>query len=143
MSYIQNICVIIKCYFVFTSTLSHSPVNEFSYGTGKIFVWAKIEGMSLSAVFISCGLGLSLSLLFFMDQNITGAVVDSPENRLVHEDVAVFCYRCRRCINLYIVILIYIQGIQNRIFIKLNVLYELITLINYYFIKFKYIIANK
>ena len=29
------------------------------------------------------GLGFSLSLLFFMDQNISAAMVDSPDNKLV------------------------------------------------------------
>lgn len=37
----------------------------------------------MADIFGAMGLGFSLSLLFFMDQNISAAMVDSPDNKLV------------------------------------------------------------
>jgi len=39
--------------------------------------------LTVGAIFGAMGLGFSLSLLFFMDQNISAAMVDAPENKLV------------------------------------------------------------
>ena len=39
--------------------------------------------MSVGAIFGAMGLGFSLSLLFFMDQNISAAMVNNPENKLL------------------------------------------------------------
>ena len=40
------------------------------------------EKNAVGAIFLSMVLGLSLSILFFMDQNISAAMVNSPENHL-------------------------------------------------------------
>lgn len=36
----------------------------------------------MKCVLICAGLGFALSILFFMDQNITGQIVNSPTNNL-------------------------------------------------------------
>lgn len=50
--------------------------NTFSFSA------APLHKLSWGAVFASLGLGFSLSLLFFMDQNISSAMVNNPGNRL-------------------------------------------------------------
>jgi len=40
------------------------------------------EELTISAIFFAALLGFSLSILFFMDQNISAAMVNSPENHL-------------------------------------------------------------
>ena len=39
--------------------------------------------LTVGAVFFAAALGFSLSILFFMDQNISAAMVNSPDNKLV------------------------------------------------------------
>ncbi|XP_078353100.1 solute carrier family 4 member 11-like isoform X2 [Oculina patagonica] len=46
------------------------------------FTVAPFHKLSWGAVFAGLGLGFSLSLLFFMDQNISSAMVNNPGNRL-------------------------------------------------------------
>ena len=60
-----------------------STVDKFHYVNKSVFTPGKLGGLTLVSVFISMGLGFCLSLLFFMDQNISGAMVNSPENRWV------------------------------------------------------------
>lgn len=43
---------------------------------------AKVELLPWTGVFASCALGFTLSLLFFLDQNISAAMVHSPQNKL-------------------------------------------------------------
>lgn len=43
---------------------------------------AKIEHLPISGILTSLGLGFTLSLLFFMDQNISAAMVNAPQNGL-------------------------------------------------------------
>lgn len=43
---------------------------------------AQIELLPLTGVLTSLGLGFTLSLLFFMDQNISAAMVNAPQNKL-------------------------------------------------------------
>ncbi|XP_020617699.1 sodium bicarbonate transporter-like protein 11 isoform X1 [Orbicella faveolata] len=50
--------------------------NTFSFSA------APLHKLSWGAVFAGLGLGFSLSLLFFMDQNISSAMVNNPGNRL-------------------------------------------------------------
>lgn len=45
------------------------------------FERAQVELLSFSGILISFGLGFTLSLLFFMDQNISAAMVNAPQNK--------------------------------------------------------------
>ena len=45
------------------------------------FERAQVELLPLSGILTSLGLGFTLSLLFFMDQNISAAMVSAPQNR--------------------------------------------------------------
>ena len=56
-------------------------MDKFHYVNKSVFMVGKLGSLTLVAVFTSMGLGFCLSLLFFMDQNISGAMVNSPENR--------------------------------------------------------------
>ena len=50
---------------------------------GPVFKPVDFASLSVGAVFGAMGLGFSLSLLFFMDQNISAAMVNSPDNNLI------------------------------------------------------------
>ena len=45
-----------------------------------------MKSLTVEAVFISMALGFGLSLLFFMDQNISAALVNNPHNKLKKGD---------------------------------------------------------
>lgn len=45
------------------------------------FERAHIEQLPWTAILTSMLLGFTLSLLFFMDQNISAAMVDAPQNK--------------------------------------------------------------
>lgn len=47
------------------------------------FTVAPLHKLTWGAVFAGLGLGFSLSLLFFMDQNISSAMVNNPGNRYI------------------------------------------------------------
>lgn len=63
------------------SSLIVSLVETFNYSNTFEIGRAHIEDLPLSAVFAAMGLGFSLSLLFFMDQNIAAAMVNNPCNK--------------------------------------------------------------
>lgn len=42
---------------------------------------SQIELLPMTGILTSMGLGFTLSLLFFMDQNISAAMVNAPQNR--------------------------------------------------------------
>jgi len=56
-------------------------VEHFKYDDNKVFKMAGMHKISWTAIFSSVGLGFSLSLLIFMDQNITSAMVNNPCNK--------------------------------------------------------------
>ena len=59
-------------------------VETFPFETkGDAFKLVEFDKLTVGAIFGAMGLGFSLSILFFMDQNISAAMVDSPENKLV------------------------------------------------------------
>jgi len=60
-----------------------ATVQQFELIHGDIFVPAPLHKLRWPAILGAMGLGFSLSLLFFMDQSISGAMVNSSENRLV------------------------------------------------------------
>ncbi|KAL4235908.1 hypothetical protein ACF0H5_004298 [Mactra antiquata] len=48
----------------------------------ELFILAPLHTLPWPAIFAGAGLGFSLSLLFFMDQNISSALVNTPSNKL-------------------------------------------------------------
>lgn len=50
------------------------PIAELS------FERAAVETLPLDGILLAGGLGFTLSLLFFMDQNISAAMVNAPQN---------------------------------------------------------------
>jgi sodium borate transporter 11 len=57
-------------------------VSKFRYNPREnLFEMARIHLLSLKAIGSAMGLGFLLSLLFFIEQNLVGALVNSPENR--------------------------------------------------------------
>ena len=56
-------------------------VELFPYKDGPLFTPCMFEGISIFAVLGSMGVGFCLSLLFFMDQNISSAMVNTPANK--------------------------------------------------------------
>ena len=48
---------------------------------GSLFEVVDFSSLSVGAVFGAMGLGFCLSLLFFMDQNISAALVNAPQNK--------------------------------------------------------------
>lgn len=57
-------------------------LKQFELIEGDVFVPAPLHKLRWPAILGSMGLGFSLSLLFFMDQSISGAMVNNAENRL-------------------------------------------------------------
>ncbi|XP_071952176.1 solute carrier family 4 member 11-like [Antedon mediterranea] len=57
-------------------------VESLPYHDSNIFVIAPLETLPVGAWFGAMGLGFCLSLLFFMDQNISSAMVNNPANKL-------------------------------------------------------------
>ncbi len=65
---------------------SQVKLETFGFGNvdgNSVFRLATFSSVTLGSIFGAGGLGFSLSLLFFMDQNISAAMVNSPENRLL------------------------------------------------------------
>jgi len=58
-------------------------VNRFKVIKGEIFKPPPLSNLEWPAIFGAMGLGFCLSLLIFMDHNIAGAMVNSPDNGLV------------------------------------------------------------
>lgn len=57
-------------------------VKPFKYkAREQMFELAPLHLLPVGAVFAAAGLGFSLSLLFFMDQNISSALVNAPSNK--------------------------------------------------------------
>eukprot|EP00095_Tigriopus_kingsejongensis_P000918 maker-scaffold186_size273091-snap-gene-1.39 protein:Tk00918 transcript:maker-scaffold186_size273091-snap-gene-1.39-mRNA-1 annotation:"hypothetical protein DAPPUDRAFT_40435" len=66
-----------------TILFSGVQVKTFPYKpTSNVFQVVNFAALSVGSVFGAMGLGFSLSLLFFMDQNISAAMVNSPDNKL-------------------------------------------------------------
>ena len=67
-----------------TVLFSNVEVQTFPYGNAdEVFKLVNFGSLSVGAVFGAMGLGFSLSLLFFMDQNISAAMVNNPDNKLM------------------------------------------------------------
>ncbi|XP_061166083.1 solute carrier family 4 member 11-like isoform X1 [Saccostrea echinata] len=62
---------------------SEVKMKPFKYKErAQMFELAPLHLLPVGAVFAAAGLGFSLSLLFFMDQNISSALVNAPSNKL-------------------------------------------------------------
>nr|XP_026692294.1 sodium bicarbonate transporter-like protein 11 isoform X2 [Ciona intestinalis] len=60
------------------------PLEGFNYIPGRsFFTLAPFTTLPPLAHVGACGLGLCLSCLFFVDQNVSAAVINSPQNKLV------------------------------------------------------------
>lgn len=57
-------------------------VEKFTFSGSYKFSTPNFTNLSLKAILVSAGLGFPLSLLFFMDQNISAALVNNPNNKL-------------------------------------------------------------
>ena len=68
-----------------TQLFGKTKVETFGFETEgqEAFKLVNFGSLTVEAVFLAMALGFSLSILFFMDQNISAAMVDSPENKLV------------------------------------------------------------
>ncbi|XP_070563551.1 solute carrier family 4 member 11-like isoform X2 [Ptychodera flava] len=64
--------------FIFKSIQLH----QFDYSEGNLLVAAPLDKLSASAIAGCAAIGFPLSLLFFMDQNISSALVNAPLNKL-------------------------------------------------------------
>ena len=63
------------CLLTFTYVVEKfPPVDEVH------FQMAQLDMLPMSGILTSLGLGFTLSLLFFMDQNISAAMVNAPQN---------------------------------------------------------------
>lgn len=56
--------------------------ERFAYNSDNVLDLAPLEKLPWIAIVASAGLGFALSLLFFMDQNISAAMVNNSSNRL-------------------------------------------------------------
>lgn len=74
---------VITLSFVGSYLFQDVTVERFRYDDKNVFTVAPLERLSWLAVLGAMGLGFSLSLLFFMDQNITSAMVNNPCNKYV------------------------------------------------------------
>lgn len=77
------VCNIVRIIAVHVGVNIHSfcPVSKFELIEDDIFKPAPLYKLKWPAILGAMGLGFCLSLLFFMDQNIAGAMVNSADNR--------------------------------------------------------------
>lgn len=62
---------------------------------------APLERLSWLAVLAAMGMGFSLSLLFFMDQNITSAMVNNPCNKYIYLYVRIYALKLQIMISFF------------------------------------------
>ncbi|XP_072172841.1 solute carrier family 4 member 11-like [Diadema setosum] len=68
--------------FVGSYLFRNTESDLFPYHDEQVMKLTEFKGVSIGMVAGSMGLGFCLSLLFFMDQNITSALVNNPANKL-------------------------------------------------------------
>ncbi|XP_068230129.1 solute carrier family 4 member 11-like isoform X1 [Palaemon carinicauda] len=69
--------------YIFSDVHLYNAMEHFRYDDNyDVFKLAPLELLPLPAIFACMGLGFSLSMLFFMDQNIGSAMVNNPCNKL-------------------------------------------------------------
>nr|XP_046909383.1 LOW QUALITY PROTEIN: solute carrier family 4 member 11-like [Dermatophagoides farinae] len=75
-------CSVIILSFIGSFVFRDIPVEHFRYDEELHLKRARLEDLPWTAFGACMGLGFSLSLLFFMDQNISAAMVNNPCNKL-------------------------------------------------------------
>ncbi|CAG2162980.1 unnamed protein product [Oppiella nova] len=75
-------CAVLLLSFIGSFVFRDIPVEHFRYSNTFEFRRARLEYLPWTAYIGCMGLGFSLSLLFFMDQNISAAMVNNPCNKL-------------------------------------------------------------
>ena len=78
LTYIHHPLSLALC---FVSLLPVGKSFDDSSRAGALFEVVDFSSLTLGAVFGAMGLGFCLSLLFFMDQNISAALVNAPQNK--------------------------------------------------------------
>lgn len=73
---------VISLSFVGSFVFKDVPTEQFRYSQNDVFIRAPVEELPWTAAAAAFGLGFALSLLFFMDQNISAAMVNNPCNKL-------------------------------------------------------------
>ncbi|XP_064608647.1 solute carrier family 4 member 11-like [Liolophura sinensis] len=85
--YALAVAVIIMSFFG-SYVFRHIKAQQFGFDYGSqdmkygLFVLVPFERLSVGAVFGALPFGFCLSLLFFMDQNISAALVNAPQNKM-------------------------------------------------------------
>ncbi|XP_071849821.1 solute carrier family 4 member 11-like isoform X4 [Apostichopus japonicus] len=57
-------------------------LTKFKYKQQNLFDFSELKQVDIPMIFMAMGLGFCLSLLFFIDQNISSAMVNRPANKL-------------------------------------------------------------
>lgn len=65
---------------------SPSTADSFQVSTEYRWKIATLQSLTVSSIFLSALLGFALSILFFIDQNVSAALVSTPSNKLVKGD---------------------------------------------------------
>lgn len=73
---------VITLSFIGSFVFQDIRTEHFHYNTGISFSRGRVEDLPWTAAIAAMGLGFALSLLFFMDQNISAAMVNNPCNKL-------------------------------------------------------------
>ncbi|XP_022252508.1 sodium bicarbonate transporter-like protein 11 [Limulus polyphemus] len=73
---------VISLSFVGSFVFQDIQTEHFHYSNSISFTRGRVEELSWTAAAAAMGLGFALSLLFFMDQNISAAMVNNPCNKL-------------------------------------------------------------
>ncbi|KAK8771758.1 hypothetical protein V5799_024999 [Amblyomma americanum] len=68
--------------FIGSFVFSDIQSEQFQYSDGFSLERAHVESLPVYGILGALGLGFALSLLFFMDQNISAAMVNNPSNKL-------------------------------------------------------------
>ena len=78
--FLSPLCKMSECYIL--KTCFSFSVDRFKNEEGKnYFQLAPFGGLPLGAHFGAMGLGFCLSILFFVDQNVSAALVNAPHNK--------------------------------------------------------------
>lgn len=68
---------------MFCFLCSPSLADSFIVSTEYRWKIATLQSLNVSAIFLSALLGFALSILFFIDQNVSAALVSTPSNKLI------------------------------------------------------------
>ena len=97
--YVQILTITFLFYFILFYIHTINIVEHFRYDEEFRFKRARLEDLPWTAFCACMGLGFSLSLLFFMDQNISAAMVNNPCNKYVTIENICYWVIMHRSIN--------------------------------------------